>query len=79
MLDIRRETAFRYDLNIILENSTTLDRNIPSFIATTVSKASRQSTQDARDYVKEKCEEEIVDKEIQEDILRLLNRYTKYR
>ena len=79
MLNLRKETAFRYDLNEILEYGKTDEKLILSFIATVVSKASRQSIQAAKNYVKEKCDEEIIDKDIEKDILGLLNRYTKYR
>lgn len=79
MLNVKKENAFRYDLNEILKNSKTDERYIASFIATIISKASRQSVHDARDYVKEKCKEEIIDKDVEKEILRVLNMYIKYR
>lgn len=79
MLNLRMENVFRFDLNEILRNSNTDERYINSFIATLVTKASRNSIKDARNYVREKCEDGTVDKGVKGEILRLLNRYTKFR
>lgn len=79
MFNVKKETVFRYDMNEILKDSTTDGKYISSFIATTISKGSRQSIQDARDYINEKCEEEIIDRDVEKEILGLLNRSTRYR
>ncbi len=79
MFNMKKETVFRYYMNEILNDSKTEEKYFKSFIATTISKASRKSTRDARDYIKVKCEEEMIDRDVEKEILELLNRFTKYR
>ena len=79
MFNMKKETVFRYYMNEILNDSKTEEKYFKSFIATTISKASRKSTKDARDYIKVKCDEEMIDRDVEKEILQLLNRFTKYR
>ena len=79
MLNVRKELEFRYDLRKILEGAGVDEKVIPSFIATLFSKGSRINLFEAKDYVKDKCEEGIFDKDTLERILYLLSRYRRWR
>jgi len=79
MLNIRKLNGFRYDLKEILHNLKMEEKHIPNFMATVVTKASRDSINAAKDYVCEKCDEGIISKDIERYTLDLLDRYTKYR
>ncbi|MHB8605897.1 MAG: hypothetical protein ACYDCK_11650 [Thermoplasmatota archaeon] len=79
MLDIRREAHFRYDLKQLLE-ATKMDENRrESFVATVVSKGSRFSTNDAKEFVAEKAVEAVITMKERDSIQDLLDRYSKWR
>lgn len=79
MLNIRKLNGFRYDLKEILHNLKMDEKQIPNFMATVVTKASRDSIDSAKDYVCEKCDDGTITKDIEKYTLDLLDRYTKYR
>lgn len=79
MLNMSAFPYFKYDLKNMLEKSKMEDNVKNSFIATLISKASRMSINDAKDYVKEKCTEGMVDSELEITLLRLLDKYGKWR
>ena len=79
MLNIRKLNGFRYDLKEILHNLKMDEKQIPNYMATVVTKASRDSINSAKDYVCEKCDDGTITKDIEKYTLDLLDRYTKYR
>jgi hypothetical protein len=79
MLNMSALPYFKYDLKNLLEKSKMEDNIKNSFVATLISKASRQSIMDAKDYVKEKCGEGMVEEDFLKPLLNLLDRFTKYR
>lgn len=78
MLNMHRVDDFRYDLERILKNMPEEDHRRPVF-ATIYSKASNLGINEARNYVKDKTEEEIIPEEMSEGILNLLYRYSRLR
>ncbi len=78
MLNMHRVDDFRYDLQQILSNMPEEDHRRPVF-ATIYSKASNLGINEARNYVKDKTEEEIIPEEMSEGILNLLYRYSRLR
>ncbi len=78
MLNMHRVDDFRYDLERILNNMPEEDHRRPVF-ATIYSKASNLGINEARNYVKDKTEEEIIPEEMSEGILNLLYRYSRLR
>ena len=77
MLDMGEERYFRFDLTDILEKSSNED-NIESFKANISVKASQLSIPDAKEYVNELSENGL-EREISEEIIQLLDRYSTYR
>ncbi len=79
MLNTHKLAPFKYDMNEVL-SSTSLDASkASSFLASIIAKASRQSTRDAKDFVKTFLEAGDLTKEEHDKILKLLDKYSKYR
>jgi hypothetical protein len=79
MLNIRALPYFKYDLQHYLDDSK-MEENIKrSLRATLLSKASRISIKDAKLYLTEKAEEEMIDDKMRDDLTRLLDKYAKFR
>jgi len=79
MLNVRAVRSFKYDLREILAGSQIDDEHVNTFIANLISKASRNSLQDGKDYVKEFAGEEGFSEETAAKVCRLLDRYKKWR
>lgn len=79
MLDLRREGHFKYDLKELLANSSMPADKIAPFAATLISKGSRLSTGEAKDWVTSKLEENLITKPERDAINTLLDRYSKWR
>lgn len=73
------ESIFRYDMEDILADSSTSEDRVPSLVASIWSKASRLGINDAKDFIKEKVDEGMIDPEAERKLLRLLDRNSKYR
>jgi len=78
MLNMHRVDDFLYDLEHILKEMPVEEHRRPVF-ATIYSKASNLGIDEAKKYVQEKTEEDIIPGEISEDILNLLHRYSRLR
>ena len=79
MLDMRKINYFRYDAKEIFE-STEIDQKVwVPILASIVTKASRLSIKEANEYIKELDDEGILDKETVKALLRLLDRYKRWR
>ena len=78
-LNLRRVDEVKYELRRILGDSTTDEKFVQSFLATMIAKASRESMSAAKEYVREKCAEGMIDPEIEAKILKVMDRNTKYR
>lgn len=79
MLNVGKVRLFKYDINEVMHGSATEDKFVDSFIATVISKASKSSIADAKEYVDSKVEDGTIDDESRTKIFRLLERYTRYR
>ncbi|MBO4798266.1 MAG: hypothetical protein J5494_05800 [Candidatus Methanomethylophilaceae archaeon] len=79
MLNTRRINPFKYDMNEILGNSSMDPSKASSFLASVIAKSSRVSTKDAKDFVKTFLDSGDLTKEEYDKIIRLLDRYSKFR
>lgn len=79
MLNLHRIQPFKYDMREILESSKMDPAVATSFLASLIAKASRSSVRDGKDYTKTFLEEGELEKEDFDRIMRLLDRYSKYR
>jgi hypothetical protein len=79
MLNLHRVTPFRYDMREIVAETQLDDSTGPALIASVIAKASRVSTKDAKDYVREFETKGEITRRDADDICRLLDRYSKYR
>lgn len=79
MLNLHRINPFRYDMREIMGYSEMDESTTPSFIASVVAKASRVSTKEAKEYIREFEVKGDISKRDADDICRLLDRYSKYR
>jgi hypothetical protein len=78
-LDIRRLTYFRYDIKEIF-NSTDMDPKVWNpVLASIVTKASRLGIKGAKEYINNLVTEDVVTDEIAKALLRVLDRYKKWR
>lgn len=79
MLDVRREGHFKFDLKDVLVRSSLPPEQVAGFAATVFSKASRQSTAEAKDWVTSKLAEQVITKPERDAINTLIDRYSKWR
>ena len=79
MLNIRKLNGFRFDLKDLLHNLKMDEKQIPNFMATVVTKASRDSIEAAKDFICDKCTDGTISQDVERATLDLLDRYTKYR
>lgn len=79
MLDIRRLNYFRYDAKEILETSGVDQKVWAPLLASIVAKAGRSSIKDAQEYLHQMDEEKVLPKKTAEDLIRLLDKYKRFR
>ena len=79
MLDLRREGHFKYDLREVLSRSSLPPEQLQAFAATIFSKGSRQSTVEAKEWVTQKLNEQVITKPERDAINTLIDRYSKFR
>jgi hypothetical protein len=79
MLNTHKINPFKYDMNEVLSSSSMDPAKASSFLASVIAKASRNSTRDAKDFVKTFLESGDLTKEEHDKINRLLDKYSKYR
>ncbi len=80
MLDMSREAHFRYDAEQILNDDPIDEDHQQALLQQIVARGSRQGIENARDYVREKCDEEgLIEGGTRDDLMRLLGRYSTYR
>ncbi|HKM09567.1 MAG TPA: hypothetical protein VJX93_03640 [Candidatus Methanomethylophilaceae archaeon] len=79
MLNMHKINSFKYDMNDILETTSMDEEKASAFLASIIAKASRNSTKEAKEYVKTFLEEEELLKTEHDKINRLLDKYSKYR
>lgn len=79
MLNMHKINSFKYDMNEILGTTSMDEEKASAFLASIIAKASRNSTKEAKEYVKTFLEEEELLKTEHDRINRLLDKYSKYR
>ncbi len=79
MLDVRRLSYFRYDATEILNSSGIEEKVWTPILASIVTKASRLGIKDANEYIQKLEKDEILDIEITQSLIRLLDRYKRWR
>ncbi len=79
MLNTHKLAPFKYDMNEIL-SSTAMDASkASSFLASVIAKSSRQSTREAKEFVRTFVESGDLTKEESDKICKLMDRYSKFR
>jgi hypothetical protein len=79
MLNLRNILSFKFLLREILADSSMDEDFTNAFIANIITKGSRVSLKEAKDYVKSMTEEGVLEKQTSDEILHLLDRNRKYR
>lgn len=79
MLNTHRLAPFKYDMNEVLSASSMDPSKASSFLASVIAKASRVSTKDAKEFTKTFLESGDLTKEEYDKIVRLMDKYSKYR
>ena len=79
MLNIHHVGVFKYHLKEIMRDSEMKDDLKPTFVANVLSKASRNSVNDAEDYVDALLKEGMLEGPVSEQIHRLLDQYSTRR
>jgi hypothetical protein len=80
MLDGSQETRFRYFLEeILIEQNGMQPENARPFIQQLWTQGNRNSTDEAKVWLRTKVDEGVVDKDTSDRIVQLINRYSRYR
>lgn len=79
MLDQRRMDYFRYDAKEIFERNGIEEKVSKPMLASIVSRGTRNSIDEAKEYVDEKISEGVLDEDIGRALKKLINRYKKWR
>ena len=79
MLNLRNIISFKFLLREILEDSSMDDDFTNAFIANVITKGSRVSLKEAKDYVIAMTKEGVLEEKTSQEILVLLDRNRKYR
>ncbi len=79
MLNTHKLAPFKYDMNEILSSSQMDEAKASAFLASLIAKASRQSTREAKDFVRTYLDSGDLTKEEFDRICRLMDKYSKYR
>ena len=79
MLNVYFLAHFKYDINEILDRSEMDPNRFDLFKANLITKATRNSINDAKDYVDSFVKEGFLDEKSGERIKKLLHRYSKIR
>jgi len=79
MLDKSKENYFKYDMEDLLKKHEVPEERRLSLAATIFAKGSRGTTQDAKDFIKEKLTEGILTEPLHKAILVLIDGYSTWR
>ena len=78
--DLRRELLFRYDAENALRDAPLAEEDRKAFVQQLVTRGSRSGTEEVIDWVREKATEEgNLDERARDQIIRLLEKYSRYR
>lgn len=79
MLGMRYVQEMKYDLRQILKDSKLEEIEKEHIIANIIAKGTRNSTKDAKDYLKSIHEEGTIDDDELKSLLKVMDRYTRMR
>ena len=79
MLNVKRERSFKYDVREVFENSSVDPEVAKGILASMIAMGSKQSLVAAKDFVKRKCEEGVIDEDVEKQLLKLLDGYSRRR
>jgi hypothetical protein len=79
MLHVRHLTVLEYDIRQILDDLELDEKTTNAFMANLITKGSRGSLLEAKEYVKDLTDEGVLSKDVSDKILALLDRNRKYR
>ncbi|MDG6219997.1 MAG: hypothetical protein QCI38_00935 [Candidatus Thermoplasmatota archaeon] len=79
MLNLKRVTVLKYELKELLEDCGLDEQQLSTFLANLVNKASKNSIEDAEDYLDSVVEKGMISIDTANRISRLLNRYKTHR
>lgn len=79
MLNTHKLAPFKYDMNEILSASQMDEAKASAFLASLIAKASRQSTKEAKEFVRTYLDAGDLSKEEFDKICKLMDKYSKYR
>jgi hypothetical protein len=79
MLNLRNIISFKFLLRETLEGSSMNEDFTNAFVANVITKGSRVSLKEAKNYVKSLTKEGILEERTSDEILQLLDRNRKYR
>lgn len=79
MLDNSKRNYFRYDMEDVLRTSSVPPEFHNSLIQQLWARGSRESVDDARDHLREKLDEGLVDEETMKLILDIIRNHSTYR
>jgi hypothetical protein len=79
MLNMRRLGEFKYDVREVMNANEMDPAFMQTFMASIIAKASRLTIVEAKEYVREQNAAGVISKEIADNLLYLLDRYTKYQ
>ncbi|MGQ0534600.1 MAG: hypothetical protein ACT4PT_00830 [Methanobacteriota archaeon] len=70
---------FKHDLREVLSESTMDDARFNSFYGTLFARGTRDTTDEAKQFVRDKCIEQMIEPTIRDRILTLIDRYSVWR
>src|ERR1041385_7944590 len=79
MLDKSKENYFKYDMEDLLKKHEVPEERRLSLAATIFAKGSRGTTQDAKDFIKEKQQEGLITEALAKAITNLVDGYSTWR
>ncbi len=79
MLDQSKANYFKYELQDFLKTSAVAPEQHNALIQTLWAKGSRDSAQEARIWLNDKVKEGVVAADVQQTILRIMERYSTWR
>lgn len=79
MLNMHKIKSFKYDMNAVLSETSMDEDKASSFLATVIAKASRNSTREAKGHVKSFLDDGDLMKKEHDEIMKLLDKYSRYR
>jgi signal recognition particle GTPase len=79
MLDGSKQNYFKYDLQDIMKAANVGEEHVNSLIQSLWAKGSRTDIDEAKDFLREKAKEGIVPPDVEQKILRIIERYSTWR